>query len=171
MFDLEKAIGDLNPLLAISNPDHPVDPTVAGDHVPIKVLHADDSHVIRSTLRRRLEENGVFAVQSVANGDEAWAHLTELKNRSEENGEPLCNSVDIILSDIEMPGMDGYHLCKKIKDDPVLKALPVVLFSSLITDKLVHKGEAVGADGQFSKPDLTLIEFMKETVESRRLSA
>ena len=64
--------------------------------------------------------------------------------------------------------MDGYHLCKRIKDDPILKTIPVVLFSSLITDKLAHKGQAVGADGQFSKPDLALIEFMKQTVETRR---
>ena len=57
--------------------------------------------------------------------------------------------------------MDGYHLCKRVKDDQDLKSIPVVLFSSLITDKLFHKGEAVGADGQFSKPDLSLIEFHK----------
>ena len=68
-----------------------------------------------------------------------------------------------------MPGMDGYHLCKLIKDDPeVLKSIPVVLFSSLITEKLLHKGAAVGADGQFSKPDLTLMRFIKEAVEKRR---
>jgi two-component system chemotaxis response regulator CheV len=171
LLDLEKAIGDLNPQLAISNPAHAVEETVVGDHVAIKVLHADDSHVIRNTVKKRLEENGIFAVQSVTNGDEAWQHLTELKNRSEASGEPLCDSVDIVLTDIEMPGMDGYHLCKRIKDDPVLKALPVVIFSSLITDKLFHKGEAVGADGQFSKPDLMLIEFMKGAVENKRQSA
>ncbi len=170
LLDLEKAIGDLNPLLAISDA-HTVGEMVGVEYVPIKVLHADDSHVIRTTLKRRLEENGVFRVQSAANGDEAWAQLSELKSKNEASGEPLWNSVDIILTDIEMPGMDGYHLCKRIKEDPVLKTLPVVLFSSLITDKLVHKGEAVGADGQFSKPDLTLIEFMKQTVETRRRSA
>ena len=60
---------------------------------------------------------------------------------------------NVVLTDIEMPGIDGFHLCKLIKDDPELKSIPVVLFSSLITEKLLHKGAAVGADGQFSKPD------------------
>jgi two-component system, chemotaxis family, chemotaxis protein CheV len=167
LLDLEKAIGDLNPLLAVSNSDG--DEEKAGsEYVPIKVLHADDSHVIRSTIKRRLEENGVFSVTSATNGDEAWTQLTQLKDKCEADGVSLSDLVDIVITDIEMPGMDGYHLCKRIKDDPVLKSIPVVLFSSLITDKLVHKGETVGADGQFSKPDLALIGFMKETVEKRR---
>lgn len=170
LLDLEKAIGDLNPLLAVSDSGMSTE-KVGGEYTAIKVLHADDSHVIRNTLKRRLEENGTFSVVSATNGDEAWVKLTELKTRSENEGVPLSDSVDIVITDIEMPGMDGYHLCKRIKDDPVLKSVPVVLFSSLITDKLVHKGEAVGADGQFSKPDLALIQFMKETVEKRRQGA
>jgi two-component system chemotaxis response regulator CheV len=170
LLDLEKAIGDLNPALALSEV-HAEGEKMGDEFVRIKVLHADDSHVIRSTIKRRLEENGVFVVESVANGDEAWGHLTELKNKNETDGTPLEGSVDIVLTDIEMPGMDGYHLCKRIKDDPILKTIPVVLFSSLITDKLAHKGEAVGADGQFSKPNLALIDFMKQTVEDKRQAA
>ena len=170
LLDLEKAISDLNPSLVVSDA-HLEGEQVGGEFVPIKVLHADDSHVIRNNLKRRLEENGIFVVQSVTNGDEAWAHLTELKNGSENGGKALKDSVDIVITDIEMPGMDGYHLCKRIKDDPVLKGIPVILFSSLITDKLIHKGEAVGADGQFSKPDVALIQFMKQAVEAVRQPA
>jgi two-component system chemotaxis response regulator CheV len=70
-----------------------------------------------------------------------------------------------------MPGMDGYHLCKKIKESEEFKDIPVILFSSLITDKLIHKGQSVGADGQFSKPDLSLLSFMKELVEKRQKAA
>ncbi len=168
LLDLEKAISDLNPQLAISNPAQSTADMVAGDYERIKVLHADDSLVIRNTLRRRLEENGAFTVHSVTNGDEAWSYLMALKQKCDANGEPLSNFLDVILTDIEMPGMDGYHLCKRVKDDPELRSLPVVLFSSLITDKLFHKGEAVGADGQFSKPDMTLMKFMKDAVEKRR---
>ena len=72
----------------------------------------DDSRVIRATLKKRLEENGVFVVQSAANGDDAWRKLAEIKTRSEANGEPLTNSVEVVLSDVEMPGMDGYRLCR-----------------------------------------------------------
>ncbi|MCX5815655.1 MAG: chemotaxis protein [Proteobacteria bacterium] len=168
ILDLEKAVADLNPELAISASsltllnDNPV------EDIPIKVLHADDSLVIRNTVKKRLEENKIFSVHSATNGDEAWNYMVEMKNRSHKSGTKLTDFVDIILSDIEMPGMDGYHLCKKIKEDPELKSIPVVLFSSLITDKLTHKGEAVGADGQFAKPDMQLILFMKELVEKRR---
>jgi two-component system chemotaxis response regulator CheV len=166
LLDLEKAISDVDPRLAISVSGTTMD-TVTGDYKPIKVLHADDSLVIRKTLKSRLEENRVFAVESMANGDEAWSYLSELKKTC-GGGETLNTYVDIVLTDIEMPGMDGYHLCKLIKDDPELRSLPVVLFSSLITEKLLHKGEAVGADAQFSKPDLTLMQFMQEAVERRR---
>src|SRR5208337_1935245 len=114
------------------------------------------------------EENRIFVVESVANGDEAWSHLGEVKKKCGANGKTPSTYIDVVLTDIEMPGMDGYHLCKLIKDDPALKSIPVVLFSSLITEKLQHKGEAVGADGQFSKPDLTLMKFMQEAVERRR---
>ena len=60
-----------------------------------------------------------------------------------------------MVSDIEMPVMDGLNLTRRIKTDPMLKQLPVVLFSSLITDKLRHKGESVGVDDQISKPEVT----------------
>jgi two-component system, chemotaxis family, chemotaxis protein CheV len=164
LLDLEKAIGDLNPQLAISNPPiTTIDSEMYHDR-PIRVLHADDSAVIRNTVKRRLEEQGVFEITSVTSGDEAWNYLNEAR----ASDKTLTDIVDIILTDIEMPGMDGYHLCKRIKDDPQLRSLPVVLFSSLITDKLFHKGEAVGADGQFAKPDLGLVTRMRQLVDQIR---
>ncbi len=174
LLDLEKAIAELNPDLAIKGSSSEgalgvdLDP---GLESPIKVLHADDSNVIRHNVRMRLEEHHHFAVQSVINGDDAWKRLLEIKEQSRIEGQPLSSFVDIVLTDIEMPGMDGYHLCKRIKDDPILRSIPVILFSSLITDKLVHKGEAVGADGQFAKPDLKLMTFMKEIVQKKKKAA
>ena len=61
---------------------------------------------------------------------------------------------DIVISDIEMPQMDGHHLTKLIKEDPVLKKLPVILFSSLITEEMKIKGRQLGADAQISKPEI-----------------
>jgi two-component system chemotaxis response regulator CheV len=168
LLDLEKAIGDLNPELALSSTVNTSANPDKDNYRLIKVLHADDSLVIRNTVRRRFEEQGIFLVHSVTNGEEAWAYLTEAKKKSSQGEGSFTDTVDIVLSDIEMPGMDGYHLCKRIKDDPELRSLPVVLFSSLITDRLMHKGVAVGADGQFSKPDLGLISFMREVVEAKR---
>jgi two-component system, chemotaxis family, chemotaxis protein CheV len=171
LLDLEKAIGDLNPDLAISETSKSFLQDSALIGAPIKILHADDSGVIRTTVKKRLEEHKVFSVSSVNSGDEAWDYMIELKNKAREGGTSLADMVDIVLTDIEMPGMDGYHLCKRIKEDSELKATPVVLFSSLITDKLIHKGEAVGADGQFAKPDMQLMLFMKELVEKKRQTA
>ncbi len=170
LLDLEKAIGDLNPRLAISTSPDALE-TASDGYKPIKVLHVDDSVVIRKTVKRRLEENGAFSLESMTNGAEAWSHLTELKERCKADGRPLSAFVDVVLTDIEMPAMDGYHLCKRIKDDPDLRSLPVVLFSSLISDKLLHKGTAVGADGQFSKPDLALMRFIKELIDNKRAQA
>jgi two-component system, chemotaxis family, chemotaxis protein CheV len=171
LLDLEKAISDLNPDLAISSASQSILQAPNLLESPIRVLHADDSGVIRTTVRKQLELNKLFTVKSAGNGDEAWEYLVGLKDKCRETGKKLTDMIEIVLTDIEMPGMDGYHLCKRIKDDPELKALPVVLFSSLITDKLFHKGEAVGADGQFAKPDMTLMLFMKEEAERRRRAA
>ena len=78
--------------------------------------------------------------------------LMQLKERSKEN-RPIHHYIQIVISDIEMPKMDGYSLCQAIKKDPVLRALPVILFSSLINDRLLHKGRSVGADEQITKPE------------------
>ncbi len=171
LLDLEKAISELNPSLAINNHSGNEDPSIFDFERPIKVLHADDSNVIRHNVKLRLEEKKGFAVQSVINGDDAWKYLMDVKENARKDGCSPNVFVDVVLTDIEMPGMDGYHLCKRIKDDQELRSIPVILFSSLITDKLYHKGEAVGADGQFAKPDLKLMTFMKELVERRRKAA
>jgi two-component system, chemotaxis family, chemotaxis protein CheV len=172
LLDLEKAISELNPELAIKPSSEEENGTFVFDlDKPIKVLHADDSNVIRHNVKLRLEERKSFTVQSVINGDDAWKYLLDIKERALKQGQELDDLIDVVLTDIEMPGMDGYHLCKKIKEDQELRSVPVILFSSLITEKLVHKGEAVGADGQFAKPDLNLIRFMKELVEKRRKAA
>jgi two-component system chemotaxis response regulator CheV len=62
--------------------------------------------------------------------------------------------VACVVTDIEMPQMDGYHLTKLIKDDPILRQLPVILFSSIINDDVKNKGLQVGADAQISKPQI-----------------
>lgn len=172
LLDLEKAIAELNSKLAISNSldDDNVDITLEFEE-PIKVLHADDSNVIRHNVKLRLEEKNRFTVNSAINGDEAWKYLLNIKETAHTQGCEISNLIDVVLTDIEMPGMDGYTLCKKIKNDQELRSVPVILFSSLITDKLVHKGQAVGADGQFAKPDLKLILFIKNLVEKRKKAA
>lgn len=114
------------------------------------ILVAEDSHLIRKVMQQKLEGGG-FQVAVTANGEEAWTRL--------QSGPP----VDLVISDIEMPRMDGHHLTKRIKDDPKLRKIPVVLYSSMINEENRRKGEAIGADAQLCKPDL---ERLVETADS-----
>ncbi|MDO5484493.1 MAG: response regulator, partial [Desulfovibrionaceae bacterium] len=95
-----------------------------------------------------------FSVVVTTTGREAWECLTAFKKRAEEEKRHISDFVQVVVTDIEMPVMDGFNLTSRIKNDDMLKQLPVLIFSSLITDKLRHKGESVGADGQISKPEV-----------------
>lgn len=120
------------------------------------ILVAEDSAVLRQLLIDTLAEAGYDNLRVFENGKEAWEYLEGLS--SNETIEPT-EHVNLIITDIEMPQMDGHHLTDRIKKDIRLKDIPVIIFSSLITQDLFHKGESVGADAQVSKPEIvTLIE-------------
>ena len=152
LLDLERIVSDLNPQLALRL-DEAID-WKGGDRY--RALIADDSTVIREMLKDLLQRAN-FEVEAVTTGREAWDRLEEIRGKSVAEGKPIHNYVQCVVSDIEMPQMDGHNLCKRIKEDPILKQLPVLLFSSLITDKLRHKGDTVGADEQISKPEVTML--------------
>lgn len=162
ILDMEKIIADLNPNLAFQLDKSEEAREGEKRERAVRVLIADDSSMIRGTLSRGLIKVG-FEIEQSINGKEAWDRLLEIKAQAEDDGRPISDLLNIVVSDIEMPIMDGHNLCKRIKDDPVLGKLPVILFSSLITDRLRHKGEAVGADDQISKPEITTL--------SRRIKA
>lgn len=151
LLDLEKIVANLNPKLGLRLDDLGEDYDRSERR---RALVADDSALIREMLRDLLEK-AHFDVEVVDNGREAWERLQAIKTRCETEQRKLTDFVQVVVSDIEMPVMDGHNLTKRIKDDPLLKQLPVILFSSLITDKLRHKGVAVGADDQVSKPEVT----------------
>ncbi len=175
MLDLERAIGEIDPSLAVSTPVSGTDAGAApetdasGLAYPLRVLHADDSGMIRRTTKVILEKTNEFTVTSKVDGLEAWEYLIGIREQAVKQNQPVTDFLDVILSDIEMPQMDGYHLCQRVKSDPVLKGLPFILFSSLITDKLRHKGDAVGADAQLSKPNAEeLVRNLKEIMSQRK---
>lgn len=167
LLDMEAIVGELNPALAIRL-DHMPD-AADGETRVYTVLHADDSGNVRQLVKQLMEQSGRFRVLQTPNGEEAWSMLMKLRKRAEGEGVPVTNFVQAVISDIEMPRLDGLTLCRQIKEDPVLKELPVALFSSLITDKLEHKGISVGADAQFAKPDLQVLsEKVLELIKQRR---
>ena len=174
MLDLERAIGEIDPRLSVPHllPEQKKgalsEPLTVGIKYPLRVLHADDSGMIRRATKQLLEEDRDFIVTSKVDGSDAWSYLIDLKDKAGRDNRPITDYIDIILSDIEMPQMDGYHFCQKVKSDPVMKVLPFILFSSLITDKLRHKGESVHADAQLAKPSpAQLVKDLKEIIAKR----
>jgi two-component system chemotaxis response regulator CheV len=117
----------------------------------VKLVLADDSNIIRTMLKDVLTAAGYTNLIFFDDGQQAFEYLMNLK---EKNGEKFLEYVDMLITDIEMPQLDGHTLTRRIKEDNLLKQLPVIIFSSLITDDLYHKGEAVGADAQMSKPQI-----------------
>ena len=85
------------------------------------------------------------------NGQEAWDFISDAK----AGKVPL--DIDCVITDLEMPLMDGHRLTKLIKSDDKLKNIPVVIFSSLINEQMRAKGESLGADVQLSKPEIGLL--------------
>lgn len=114
------------------------------------IFIAEDSQMLRQLLEDTLHEAGYTNLQFFANGREAQEHIFKLLK---EQKEQTFENVNLLITDIEMPQMDGHHLTKVIKEDEIGRELPVVIFSSLITEDLEHKGAGVGADAQVSKPN------------------
>ncbi len=154
LLDLEAIVATLQPNLALRTYDtgNEVDPSKK-----FRILHADDSASIRKLVYTMLERDGRFDILQCNDGKEAYDKIIEIKNEAIKNNLPIEHYLQGVITDIEMPFMDGLTLCKEIKDDQLLRPLPVAIFSSLITPATTHKAESVGADAQFAKPDLKSI--------------
>ncbi|MDR3176128.1 MAG: chemotaxis protein [Desulfovibrio sp.] len=166
LLDIENIVADIDPSLAV-HLSH-TEEYSAGDGEIYTILHADDSGSIRHLVKNLLEKSGPFNVVQAVSGEDAWNLLNGLKRKAQDEAKQVRDFVQAVISDIEMPQMDGFALCKKIKEDPELKKLPVALFSSIISQALAHKGVSVGADAQFTKPDLEhlrekLLELIQKT--------
>ncbi len=149
ILDLEKIVAEINPSMRMRLDSHMRTATKAC----YRAMVVDDSVLVRNMLKSLLE-GADFCVETAENGREGWDRLQAYKERVNSEGRDLPDFVQIVISDIEMPSMDGHSLTKRIKEDSELRRLPVILFSSLISDKLRHKGEAVGADDQITKPQI-----------------
>lgn len=126
----------------------------------MKLMMAEDSALIRAGIEKVLKGSNYTNIQVFADGQECYDRLQELRQRITA-GEELGNLVNLLITDIEMPRMDGLTLCRKVKEDPVLKEVKVVLFSSLINEQMTAKCDSVGADGYATKPQIPyLVEMM-----------
>lgn len=148
LLDFERIMVDINPASSISIES--VKKLGKRDRSEKKVIIAEDSPLLRKLLFDTMSEAGYANVDFFENGRDAYDYLEALVKADKH----IENHVQLVVTDIEMPQMDGHHLTKKIKSHPDLQKLPVIIFSSLITDDLRHKGEEVGAEDQISKPEI-----------------
>ena len=114
------------------------------------VLFADDSAVARKQITRTLEALNVRQV-CTSNGVHAWNTLMEIAATASASGRTVRDMVQLVLTDVEMPEMDGYMLAKKIKADPRFEGVPVIMHSSLSGDSNQQLGRSVGVDEYVSK--------------------
>lgn len=148
LLDFERVMVDINPNSGISIDS--VKKLGKRNRSDKRVVIAEDSPLLRKLLHDTFQEAGYVNIEFFENGKDAYEYLESIVS----TGIDIAENVQLVVTDIEMPQMDGHHLTKKIKTHPDLQKLPVIIFSSLITDDLRHKGEEVGAEDQISKPEI-----------------
>ena len=153
ILDVEKVLNDICP-----RPDDEVFAGVVSTPAlkSKRVLFADDSSVARTQIRKALERLGIAFIQTTT-GKEAWDQLQALADQAAAEGRSAVDQIQIVLSDIEMPDMDGFTLTKSIRSDPRLSHLPVILHSSLTGTCNMEKGRAVGASDYITKFDAKVL--------------
>jgi two-component system chemotaxis response regulator CheV len=120
------------------------------DRPELTVFFADDSVVARKQIQRTLDAMGVKTVSAI-NGREAWVELEKMANYAESIGRKASDLISLVLTDVEMPEMDGYILTKKIKGDPRFVGIPVIMHSSLSGMSNQQLGKSVGVDEYVAK--------------------
>lgn len=166
VIDLEGVLAQIFPYLAIQNiTEQTMNHAEREMREKAKIVFAEDSKVIRDTVRQVLRDAGYTQVQALGDGKKAFELLESLKLQSESQEGDDSQLPDIVISDIEMPEMDGLTLCRKIKEDSILKDIKVVMFSSLINNQMIKKCESVGADNYITKPETNkLVGMLDEMV-------
>ena len=150
LLDMEQVISSMDPSISLATHAGSVSESGGSGY---SVLLADDSASIRTIIAATLKK-AHFTVTKATCGREAWDQLKQWEKTAREQNVPITNFVNLVVTDIEMPEMDGHSLTRLIKTDPAFSKIPVVLFSSLISKVVFEKGVQAGADDQISKPDL-----------------
>lgn len=153
LLDFEQIALDIHPVERTRPPARtslPI-PRVDFDRTTKKILVVEDSAFMRQLLARYLKQAG-YNVLTVSNGLEAWEILEDILRSPDFKD--VTQHYHLVLSDIEMPGMDGLELIRKIKEHPALGKLPCVVFSGSLVDDLPAKCRAAGVDAHISKDDI-----------------
>lgn len=148
VLDFEKIVTEINPETGLKLSE--IEAMGERSRQECTILLAEDSPLLLEMLKKCLTKAGYTHLIPTTNGQEAWSTLDRMMKEGGVVGEDIA----LVITDIEMPQMDGHHLTKKIKTDPRFEGLPVVIFSSLVNDEMKKKGEALGVDAQLSKPEI-----------------
>lgn len=158
ILDFEKIVTDISPDTGLKMSE--IDSLGRRERNEIPILIAEDSLLLNKLIVESLSRAGYTNVTHTENGQEAWDFINECQDKDELN-----KYVRLVITDIEMPLMDGHHLTKLIKENPSLRDIPVIIFSSLINEEMMRKGESLGADAQLSKPEIAqLVQMIDEQI-------
>ncbi len=147
ILDFEKIVSDISPETGLKVSD--IDNMTERERCESPILIAEDSPLLSRLITDCLRKAGYTNLIVTMNGQEAWDKLTEY--RQEGN---VRERVHCIITDIEMPLMDGHRLTKLVKTDDTMKRIPLIIFSSLVNQEMRLKGELLGADAQLTKPEI-----------------
>lgn len=163
ILDFEKIVTEINPALGIQMEEIEMLGSRTQTDLPIMVV--EDSMLLSKMIVETLGRAGYTNIIKLENGQDAWDYLVEIR----EHGDRIEDHVVSVVSDIEMPQMDGLRLTKLIKSDPDFCKLPVILFSSLINEEMRIKGIEMGADAQITKPEIgNLVRLLDELIDKNR---
>ena len=159
ILDFEKIVSDINPETGLKISE--IDDMGVRQRSNVPILIAEDSVLLNKLIVDSLKKAGYDNLIHTQNGQEAYDVIQACKADG-----TLKDHVQCVITDIEMPLMDGHRLTKLIKSDDETKDIPVVTFSSLVNDEMKRKGEALGADAQLSKPEIAnLVRIIDDLVK------
>ncbi len=147
ILDFEKIVAEIAPETSIQIAE--IDAMGPRDRDQRPILVAEDSVLLSKMIKESLMKAGYTNLTMFANGLEMWEYLSKLKKAG-----TVRDNAALIITDIEMPQMDGHRLTKLVKEDLDLRHIPLIIFSSLITNEMRIKGKQLGADEQMSKPEI-----------------
>ena len=159
ILDFEKIVAEIAPETSIQVDE--IDRL--GDRIPRdnRIILAEDSILLTKMIKDSLFRAGYSNLMNFNNGKEAWDYLSSIRNEPD-----FYKRAALLITDIEMPEMDGHRLTKLVKDDEKMKRMPIIIFSSLINEEMRIKGKQLGANEQLSKPEIgRLVEVMDELLD------
>lgn len=163
ILDFEKIVSDINPETGLKISE--IDELGTRKRYNVPILIAEDSPLLNKLIVDSLKKAGYDNLIHTENGQKAYDVIKQCK----EDG-TLAQHVRVIITDIEMPEMDGHRLTRLVKSDDATADIPVIIFSSLVNDEMKKKGEALGADAQLSKPEIgNLVKIVDRLVEEKHL--